>query len=301
MASVAAPRPASLPLADGSPGAAVRLHPLLTGTSLAPPTLVEGATGPLARLRNLGIGVPREEWRRIPIPCFCLEHPTIGPVMIDTGFHSSVGVDGKGNLGWTGPLVFKDLQFSPDQAAPAQLRERGIEPRDVRFVLMTHMHVDHASGLIDFPDATVVMSAAEWEAADAPRGVLNGYVKRQFDHAIEYRLLDFDDARTDSFATFGRGIDLFGDGSVHAVSTPGHSAGHVSYVLRLAGGEALVAGDAIYAIRTLEESVLPWRMHDEHNFKRSLREIQLFAKGSPDALIVPGHDLELWNTLERVY
>jgi glyoxylase-like metal-dependent hydrolase (beta-lactamase superfamily II) len=72
-------------------------------------------------------------------------------------------------------------------------------------------------------------------------------------------------------------------------------------VLRLAGREALVAGDAIYSMRTLEESVMPWRTHDEHNFKRSLREIQLFAKGSPDALIVPGHDLELWNTLERVY
>jgi glyoxylase-like metal-dependent hydrolase (beta-lactamase superfamily II) len=301
MASHAAPKPASLPLADGSQGATVRLHPLLTGTSLAPPAFIERATGLTAGLRNLGIGVPREEWLRIPIVAFLVEHPTIGPVLIDTGLHSSVGVDGKGNLGFTGPLVFRGLDFSSDQAVPGQLRARGIDPTDVRFVLMTHMHLDHASAIIDFPGATVVLSGAEWEATDSRGGALNGYVRRQYDHAIDYRLLDFADPQTDSFATFGRGIDLFGDGSVHAVFTPGHTAGHVSYVLRLAGREALVAGDAIYAMRTLEESVMPWRTHDEHNFKRSLREIQLFAKGSPDALIIPGHDLGLWNTLDSVY
>jgi glyoxylase-like metal-dependent hydrolase (beta-lactamase superfamily II) len=301
MASVADPRPASLPLADGSQGAAVRLHPLCTGTSLAPPTFIERASGPLAPLRNLGVGIPREEWLRIPIVAFLLEHPTIGPMLIDTGFHSSVAIDGKGNLGFTGPLVFKELQFAQSEAVPAQLRERGIDPADVRFVLMTHLHIDHASALVDFPGATIVTSAAEWEAADSRGGALNGYVRRQFDHALDYRLLDFEDDRTDSFATFGRGIDLFGDGSVHAVFTPGHTAGHTSYVLRLADREALIAGDAIYSMRTLGESVMPWRTHDEHNFKRSLREIQLFVKGSPDALVVPGHDLEHWNTLQPVY
>jgi glyoxylase-like metal-dependent hydrolase (beta-lactamase superfamily II) len=273
----------------------------MTGTSLAPPTFIERATGPLAPLRNMGFGIPREEWLRIPIVAFLLEHPTIGPMLIDTGLHSSVGVDGKGNLGFTGPLILKDLKFSPSEAVPAQLRERGIDPSDVRFVLMTHMHLDHASAITDFPNATVVVSSDEWEAADVFAGFRDGYVKRQFDHGLDYRLLDFGDAGTDSFATFGRGIDLFGDGSVHAVFTPGHTAGHVSFVLRLEGREALVAGDAIYSTRTLEESVMPWRTHDEHNFKRSLREIQLFAKGSPNALIIPGHDLEQWNTLQSVY
>jgi glyoxylase-like metal-dependent hydrolase (beta-lactamase superfamily II) len=301
MASVAHPQPASLPLADGRQGEAVRLHPLLTGTSIAPPTFIERATGPLAPLRNFGVGIPREEWIRVPIVAFLLEHPAVGPILIDTGFHSSVGVDGRGNLGWTGPLVFRDLDFSPDEAVPAQLRRRGVDPGEVRFILMTHMHLDHASGIVDFPAATVVTSAAEWEAADSFGGSLNGYVRRQFDHAIEYRLLEFGGDDASSFATFGRGIDLFGDGSVHAVFTPGHTAGHVSYVLRLDGLEALIAGDAIYSMRTLRESVMPWRTDDEHNFRRSLREIQLYEKETPGALIVPGHDIQHWQTLKPVY
>jgi glyoxylase-like metal-dependent hydrolase (beta-lactamase superfamily II) len=88
---------------------------------------------------------------------------------------------------------------------------------------------------------------------------------------------------------------------VRLVSTPGHTPGHVSVVLRLAGREVLIAGDAIYTMRTLTDSALPHQMADEHVFRRSLREIQLYAEQTPDALIVPGHDMSAWNALAPVY
>ena len=72
-------------------------------------------------------------------------------------------------------------------------------------------------------------------------------------------------------------------------------------VLRLASREALVAGDAIYTLRTLRDSALPHRMTDEHLFRRSLREIQLYAEQTPGALIVPGHDMAAWDALDPVY
>jgi N-acyl homoserine lactone hydrolase len=72
-------------------------------------------------------------------------------------------------------------------------------------------------------------------------------------------------------------------------------------VLRLRGREALVAGDALYLRRTLDDGHLPWRMADEHLFRRSLRELQLYAEETPDALVIPGHDMQHWRTLEPVY
>ena len=167
-------------------------------------------------------------------------------------------------------------------------------------VVMTHLHSDHASGISQFPDATFVVSDREWDAA-GEGGQLGGYFPRQFDHAFDWRLLDFEGEDADSFATFGRAFDLFGDGSVRLVFTPGHTAGHLSVVLRLKDREALIAGDAIYTMRTLRESALPSRMEDEHLFRRSLREIQLYAKETPDAVIVPGHDMERWSELEPAY
>ncbi len=63
----------------------------------------------------------------------------------------------------------------------------------------------------------------------------------------------------------------------------------------------LVAGDAIYTRHTLETGHKPYRMEDEHLFERSLREIQIYAKETPDALIIPGHDMAAWRELKPVY
>jgi glyoxylase-like metal-dependent hydrolase (beta-lactamase superfamily II) len=126
-------------------------------------------------------------------------------------------------------------------------------------------------------------------------------VRRQFDHAFDYRLLDFDGEDTASFSGFGRTFDVFGDGSVRVAFTPGHTLGHMSVILRLKQREVLLAGDAMYLERTLSESRPPYRPEDEHLFRRSLREIELYRREAPDALIVPGHDMEHWRTLDASY
>jgi glyoxylase-like metal-dependent hydrolase (beta-lactamase superfamily II) len=71
-------------------------------------------------------------------------------------------------------------------------------------------------------------------------------------------------------------------------------------VLRTAGREVLLAGDAMYLEETLREKHLPGQVADEHLFRRSLREIELYAREAPDALIVPGHDMDAWRRLPAV-
>jgi glyoxylase-like metal-dependent hydrolase (beta-lactamase superfamily II) len=301
MSTAAEPRPAALPLPGGRDGATVTLNPLLVARMVAPPALFHREEGRLATLKAHGFRVPRDQWLEIPAVAFLVEHPGAGPLLIDTGFHPSVAVEPRQALGRLGGLHFKDVRMEPDQAVSAQLRERGIATHEIRVVVMTHLHSDHASGIADYPESTFVVSVAEWAAASSGGPLRAGYIRRQFDHAFDWRTLDFEGSEADSFATFGRSFDLLGDGSVRLVYTPGHSAGHLSVVLRLRGREALVAGDAIYTLRTLRESRLPHAMADEHLFRRSLREIQLYEKETPGALIVAGHDMEQWRTLEARY
>jgi glyoxylase-like metal-dependent hydrolase (beta-lactamase superfamily II) len=155
----------------------------------------------------------------------------------------------------------------------------------------------------EFPGATFVFSLQEWEAATTvSRPATHGYMLRQFDHAFDYRTIDFEAGeKVDSFATFGRAVDLFGDGSVRLAYTPGHTLGHLSVILQLKDREVLLAGDAIYTRHALETGHRPYRMEDEHLFGRSLREIQIYAKETPDALIVPGHDITAWRELDPEY
>ena len=300
MATAAEPRPATLPLPGGSADATVLVHPLLTARLAAPPGLMRRDTGRLAGLKMLGVGVGRERYVDMPVTAFLVEHPTAGNILIDTGFHGSVAIDPGQAMGRLGGLIFKDIRMQSKDAAPAQLRAMGIAPDQVGTVVMTHLHSDHASGIAHFPEATFVVSAAEWKAA-ASGGEREGYVRRQFDHGFDYRLVDFDGPGTVSFASFGQALDLFGDGSVMLVSTPGHTEGHLSVVLSLGGREALIAGDAIYTLEALRDGHLPYRMADEHRYERSLREIGLYVEQTPAALVIPSHDIELWESLAPVY
>src|SRR4051794_38885770 len=303
MSTGAEPQPAVLPLPGGRDGAAVTLHPLLSGTAKGPPAWIHCEDGRLATPHALGIGVKKSDYLDIPIVSFLLEHPSAGPILIDTGLHPSCAVDLKQNFGRVGALAFPGLSMEPKGAVAEQLRTRGIQPRDGKIVVMTHLHIDHASAMSEFPNAVFVFSTREWEAATEPRNWRHGYRTRQFDHAFDYRTLDFEGGvATESYATFGRSVDLLGDGSIRLVYTPGHTHGHMSVVLRLNGGrEALVAGDAIYTTRALATGHRPFRIEDEHLFSRSLREIQLYAETNHDALIIPGHDMAAWRELDPLY
>jgi N-acyl homoserine lactone hydrolase len=301
--AAAEPQPAVLPLPGGRPGATVKLHPLLSGIAKSPPAWIHREDGRLAKLHAIGIGVSKDDYIEIPIVSFLVEHPSAGAILIDTGLHPSCAVDPKQNLGRIGTIAFPGLKMDPKQAVTEQLRARGVQPADVKLVVMTHLHIDHASAMSEFANATFVFSAREWEAATEPRGWQHGYRTRQFDHGFDYRTLDFEGAAgTDSYATFGRAFDLLGDGTIRAVYTPGHTHGHLSVVLRLGGDrEALVAGDAIYTRHALETGHRPFRIEDEHFFGRSLREIALYSETVPDALVIPGHDMAAWRELEPLY
>jgi glyoxylase-like metal-dependent hydrolase (beta-lactamase superfamily II) len=206
------------------------VHPLKTAEMPAPPAFFNRPPGPLWQLRAL---MTRERiW--LPIPAFLVEHPGAGPFLVDAGMHPEAIHDRAGHMGRPNSLIFR-LRMSEEQAVPAQLRERGIDPAAIGLVVMTHLHHDHVSGVTQFPKATFVVDEREWMAA-ASGNFTGGYHRPQIDHPFDWRTVDLD--RGD--------VDLFGDGSVRMVPTRGHSAGHTSIVLRLSGGrELMLVGDAV--------------------------------------------------------
>ena len=292
------PKPAELPLPGGREGAVVRLHPLLAGEMSSPPGFIHRSPGRLAVPRTLtGRGKDRI-W--LPVPAFLIEHPGAGPVLVDTGLHPSVAIDPKQSFGRLG-AAFNSFRVDHDQAIAVQLRARGVDPADVGVVVMTHLHWDHASGVSEFPDATFVVDRREWDAAIRPRGPLRGYVTGQFDYGFDWRTVDYEDPAIESFGTFGASIDLFGDGSVRLLATPGHTLGHQSLLLRLEGREALLCADAAFTRKAIDESAGPLLTADEHRFWRSLKEIQRFVERTPGVVVIPGHDPETWPTLDSRY
>jgi glyoxylase-like metal-dependent hydrolase (beta-lactamase superfamily II) len=290
-------RPAELPLPGGRDGATVSVEPLLCGEVMAPPAFYDRKDGRLARERALL--APRSRWFWVPIQAFLIRHPGAGAVLVDTGLHPSVAVDPKRNLGQINGRVLR-IRMDHDQALEFQLAARSLTPADVRVVVMTHLHYDHASGVSEFPAATFLVDAVEWRHA-THEGLLHGYHQRHFDHAFDWRAIDFEARAVDSFASFGRGVDVFGDGSVRLVSTPGHTFGHMSVLARLRDRELLITADAMYSRASLTDDLHPLFYEDLHVYRRSLDEIRRYVEQTPTAVVIPGHDPESWPAMAREF
>jgi glyoxylase-like metal-dependent hydrolase (beta-lactamase superfamily II) len=296
------PKPLHEPLAGGTPGAAVTVEPIVAGRVTWPRTMMERPGGRLETLKLLRALISGKPAATVPVPAFLIRHPSAGAILVDTGLHPSIATDGHENFGRLGTSIGKpDLAAGED--VPAQLRERDLDPGEIPVVVMTHMHIDHTSAISEFPSSTFVLSETEWNAAaTGPRPLLNGYRRPHFDYAFDYRTVDFDRGGIDSYATFGRSFDLFGDGSIRLAYTPGHSAGHISVIARLEERDFVIGGDATYTQGQLEGSApLAPRPFDAHNYRRSLQELKLFKREFPDAIVTPGHDPEFFAKLSARY
>ena len=294
-------KPLHEPLAGGTPGATVAIEPIVAGHTNLPLMAMESPNGRFVKLKSLRAMLTGKPPLTIPIPTFLIRHPSAGAILVDTGLHPSIATDGHENFGKLATRVGKPT-LEAGEDVPAQLRKRGLNPNEIPVVVMTHMHLDHTSAISEFPNSTFVVSEDEWEAAaTGPQPFLNGYRRTHFDYAFDYRTVDFDRGGIDSYATFGRTFDLFGDGSVRLVYTPGHSVGHQSLIVRLKDREALLAGDAVYNSDVLDHERRSQFLQDEHNWRRSLREIQLYRRENPGALIIPSHDHEVWAGLDEAY
>jgi N-acyl homoserine lactone hydrolase len=280
------------PVADAQRG--TRLHLMRTGTIPMSPGYVfrtEAKNLPEA----FGMGVPRSSKLVSPIGAFLIEHPTCGPILVDTGMHPLTATDPKKNLGPIVGAAFKGLKIDAAETVPAQLRARGVLPDDIRTVVMTHLHADHTSAMSEFPNATFVISRSEWNAARRRLGVFSGYVRGHLPPVSSVRFVDFEEGRP--WEGLERTIDVLGDGTIRLVSTPGHTVDHLSVLVEGGDGPIFLLGDAVYTLRNLDEDVLPWRTADDDDSSRTMDQLRAYAESHPGVPLIPTHDADVWDQL----
>lgn len=296
------PQPLHDPLAGGTRGASVTVEPLVAGHIEWPKAMMVSPGGRMMSAKLMRALMTGQDPISVPCPVFLIRHPSAGAILVDTGLHPSVATDAKENFGTLGSRFGKPSLASGEDA-PSQLRKRGLEAGEVPVVVMTHLHMDHTSAISEFPNSTIVVSETEWRhAANLRNPALEGYRRAHFDYAFEYRGVDFDRDNIDSYASFGRTFDLFGDGTIRLAYTPGHSPGHMAVICRLAKRDFVIGGDCVYMLAQLDGSEPgPPRPHDAHNLRRSLQELRLFRRQFPDAVITPGHDPDFYARIEQRY
>ena len=254
----------------------VRLHMLSTGSLKCHVQDIK---------MNQGLGEPYE----IPAPWFFIEHPK-GNVVIDGGNAVEVATDPRGYWGGVSDVYWPVMTV--EEGCVNAVRSLDIVPEDVNFVLQSHLHLDHTGAIGRFPSATHVVQRAEYEYAFTPdwfsRG---GYIRKDFDRPdLKWQFLAGD--QTDFY-------DLYGDGSIVLVSTPGHSPGHQSFLITLPNtGAVLLTADAAYTTDHWNEKALPGLLASAVDTVRSVRKLKELA-AKTDAMLVVGHDPVAWPNFKH--
>ena len=218
-----------------------------------------------------------------PFLWYLLRHPREGTMLVDTGLPA----EGIGFGGAAG-VLFRGLKPAAE-TFEEQLRARGVEPRDVTLVVMTHLHADHTGGMPLLTSAEFVIGRREWRAVTEQNPLKVGAVGDHLPPGDRVRQIDFEADGT-PHGPFTSTVDLLGDGSVRLLSTPGHSPGHLSVLVERENGPLLVVGDAAYTTDSIRDQALPLMTDDEGRYRRSLAEIKAYADAEPDAVVVPTHD-----------
>jgi N-acyl homoserine lactone hydrolase len=218
---------------------------------------------------------------RIPVPAWLVRHER-GDVVFDAGLHPSLA-DGPDGLGAMAKL------FRPELARGGsigdRLPEHGVDPTGRFDVVVSHCHFDHVGGLCELPNARLVVHRDEWSAATSGETANTGGYDRSL-HDLGHDVLEVDGA-----------FDLFGDGSVVTMPTPGHTCGHQSLRVMTENGPLVLTADACYFSHTLDDEVLPPFAFDREQQLHSLGLLR--RERAAGARIVPGHDATVLATLSR--
>ena len=211
----------------------------------------------------------------IPTTSVVIEHPKHGLVLWDTGINEAVADPERGDAYW-GPglrAAFGTQAFTREHVVDKQLEKLGLQPNDVRYVVYSHLHLDHAGGMSYFPEAVHVVQRDEIRYALWPDPWTRPV----------YCQNDYRDIRKLNILELDGDFDLFNDGTLRLVKTPGHAPGHQVLIVDLPNrGRVCLAADTGHQRDGFDNMVpMPWDWSTSAMTMTRMRMKQLERSGIP--------------------
>jgi glyoxylase-like metal-dependent hydrolase (beta-lactamase superfamily II) len=260
----------------------MRIHAIETGRVRVKQAQIVGRGHGL--MRNVQ-PILSSEWAGwLPTFAWAIEHPE-GVIVVDTG--ANVGL--KSLPRWH-PFFQLAAQFDiePEQEIGPQLKKFGIRPRDVKTVVLSHMHIDHDGGLAHFPHSRILVSREEIARASGFKGALLGYLPKRWPRWFDPQPIAWQPTRLGPFA---RSMPITQAGDVVAVPTPGHTPSHVSVIVTDGDTQIMLAGDTSYLESTMLAGTIDGVSPDEAVALATLADIRALCAERP-TVYLPAHDPE---------
>jgi len=270
----------------------MKIHPISTGEVKITQNWLIGKGQGASRLFNTLLDSRHTPW--LPIYCFVIEHPQ-GLLVLDAGIPAHAN-DLVLFPPWT-PLIQRaaPFQITPEQELAPQMQALGLSAKDVRWVVLTHLHQDHEGCIHQFPQAEFIVSRTEWNAATGLGGKLGGYRNDRWPKWFAPTLVDFATSGPDPFPYRH---SLTPQGDLQLVPTPGHSLGHSSLILQEDDHLLFFAGDAAYTQDLLIQDIPDGIGPDPAAQHATHRAILQLASQTP-TVFLPTHERESEQRLAK--
>jgi N-acyl homoserine lactone hydrolase len=261
----------------------MNIHAIQTGTVVLTRKWRDG-TGH-GRRRMLHTLLDREWTEPLPIYAFAIEHPE-GVIVVDTGETARVAEPGYFPR-WQPFFRFAVREsVPPEQEIGPQLERLGIRPGDVRQVVMTHLHTDHAGGLHHFPGTEILVSGTELDYASGLQGRLRGYPNKRWPSWFAPRRVEL---APEPLGPFPASLRLTAAGDVALVPVPGHSPGQVAVLVEDGDHTVFLAGDSSYTQDAMLRGAVDGVGSDERAQRLTHERIRAYA-GTRPTVYLPAHD-----------
>jgi glyoxylase-like metal-dependent hydrolase (beta-lactamase superfamily II) len=232
------------------------------------------------------------EW--LPIFAWVIDHPE-GIIVVDTGETARTS-DPAYFPKWH-PYHRRSVRMNvkPQEEIGPQLKSMGIGNKDLKLLVLTHLHTDHAGGLHHFPDSKILVSAREFKLAKGFAGKVRGYVPHRWPEWFDPAPIGFE---PESLGPFEQICPVTDARDVVIVPTPGHTPGHVSVIVKSDDVTYFFAGDTSYNERNLLDRIPDGVSPNAAITLDTIERILAFA-GSQPLVYLPCHDPESGERLKE--
>jgi glyoxylase-like metal-dependent hydrolase (beta-lactamase superfamily II) len=257
-----------------------------TGTLRLRPSHPAGNMNHPVWRRRLAIILDRDWTPPLPVYTYLIEHDE-GLILLDSG--ESARSAAKGWFPWWNPFfqLAVDIHVEPGDEIGPRLRSLGIDPgKDLKTLVLSHLHHDHADGLSHFHGTDIIVTKENYQASTGLKGALLGTLPSQWPAWFAPRQVSFTGPPA---GPFGHTLPLTADGTIFAVPTPGHMPGHMSVVVRAPEVTYFLAADATYSEALLKQRIVDGPSANLKTSLDTLERIAAFARQEPTVLL-PAHD-----------
>ena len=234
-------------------------------------------------------GVIADELLEVPVLAHWIHHEKLGDYLIDTGLDNSYQDDPHGNMKGLLAKLFIKAKIFVDEYKQAKNQNIGyhIEKNGIKLngVFFTHLHCDHIAGTRELPKNIPYVVNKDEKYHDCKPLFYGDYLK-----GVK-TLHEIDLKGAENMPILEKCVDIFGDGSLWAVSTPGHTKGHISFLINAEKGPVLIAGDVCFIKLSFENGVGPSSYTENVKVNQeSFDKIFEFKRMYPPIEVICGHE-----------